>query len=100
MTNDDLRNAFLNAYIPKAEKYGLEIPEYPRIEKRDDGTYEVDEDDLDWDEFFTIAKNDYEPGVGQINGRKAAQDAVEWVRERLDDYETRTAGGTAPQAAD
>jgi ring-1,2-phenylacetyl-CoA epoxidase subunit PaaA len=98
MTNDQLRNAFLNAYIPKARKYGLEIPDEPRIRERDDGTYEVVEDDLDWDEFFTIAKNDYEPGVGQIDGRKAAQDAVEWVRETLDDYETSTRG--QPAAAD
>jgi ring-1,2-phenylacetyl-CoA epoxidase subunit PaaA len=98
MTNDQLRNAFLNAYIPKAEKYGLEIPDEPRIRERDDGTYEVVEDDLDWDEFFTIAKNDYEPGLGQINGRKAAQDAVEWVRDVLDDYETATRG--QPAAAD
>jgi ring-1,2-phenylacetyl-CoA epoxidase subunit PaaA len=98
MTNDQLRNAFLNAYIPKARKYGLEIPDQPRIRERDDGTYEVVEDDLDWDEFFTIAKNDYEPGVGQIDGRKAAQDAVEWVRETLDDYETSTRG--QPAAAD
>jgi len=91
LSNDQLRNAFLNAYIPKAEKYGLEIPDEPRIRERDDGTYEVVEDDLDWDEFFAIAKNDYEPGVGQIHGRKAARDAVEWVRDLLADYETGTA---------
>ena len=71
MSNDDLRNAFLNAYIPKAKKYGLEIPDEPRIERDEEtGTYKVREDDLDWDEFFKIAKNSYEPGVGQINGRQ------------------------------
>jgi ring-1,2-phenylacetyl-CoA epoxidase subunit PaaA len=100
MTNDELRNAFLNAYVPKAEKYGLEIPDEPRIRDNGDGTYEVVEDDLDWDEFFTIAKNDYDPGKGQINGRKKAQVAVEWVREALDSHEKRFAGGTQPQAAD
>jgi ring-1,2-phenylacetyl-CoA epoxidase subunit PaaA len=99
MSNDQLRNAFLNAYVPKAEKYGLELPEYPRIRKRDDGTYEVEEDDLDWDEFFTVSKNQYEPGKGQIDARAAAQDAVEWVRETLDDVERRTFGAQ-PQAAD
>jgi ring-1,2-phenylacetyl-CoA epoxidase subunit PaaA len=100
MTNDELRNAFLNAYVPKAKKYGLEIPDEPRIRDNGDGTYEVVEDDLDWDEFFTIAKNDYDPGKGQINGRKKAQEAVEWVRETLDSHEKRFAGGTQPQAAD
>jgi len=100
MGNDELRNAFLNAYIPKAEKYGLEIPDEPRIRENDDGTYEVVEDDLDWDEFFTIAKNDYDGSHEQINGRKAAQDAVEWVREVMDEHEQRAMGGTQQQAAD
>jgi len=99
-TNDELRDAFLNAYIPKAKKYGLEIPEYPRIEQNDDGTFTVRESDLDWDEFFTIAKNDYDPGVGQIDGRKRAQEAVDWVRDTLDDHEQRTMGSGQPQAAD
>ncbi|ADB61757.1 phenylacetic acid catabolic family protein [Haloterrigena turkmenica DSM 5511] len=98
-SNDQLRNAFLDQYIPKARKYGLEIPDEPRIRERDDGTYEVEEDDLDWDEFFTIAKNDYEPGLDQINGRKAAQEAVQWVRDTIEG-DASAAGGHAPQAAD
>ncbi|WP_254532628.1 1,2-phenylacetyl-CoA epoxidase subunit PaaA [Natrinema gelatinilyticum] len=100
MTNDELRNAFLNMYLPKAKKYGLEIPDKPQIRENGDGTYDVVEDDLDWDEFFTIAKNDYEPGVGQINSRKRAQDAVEWVRNALDEQEALAADGQSPQAAD
>jgi ring-1,2-phenylacetyl-CoA epoxidase subunit PaaA len=98
-SNDALRNAFLDQYIPKAENYGLEIPDTPRIRERDDGTYAVEEGDLDWDEFFTIAKNDYEPGLGQIDGRKQAQDAVRWVRDTIEGDAT-AAGGHAPQAAD
>ncbi|MFU8869989.1 1,2-phenylacetyl-CoA epoxidase subunit PaaA, partial [Natronococcus sp.] len=84
-SNDALRNAFLDQYIPKARKYGLEIPDEPRIRERDDGTYAVEEGDLDWDEFFTIAKNEYEPGVGQIDGRRHAQNAVQWVRNTVDE---------------
>ncbi len=94
-SNDELRNEFLTVYIPKAERYGLEIPEYPRINfDEETGSYEVIEEDLDWDEFFQIAKNEYEPGLGQINTRKAAQDAVEWVTESLENT------GPTPQAAD
>jgi ring-1,2-phenylacetyl-CoA epoxidase subunit PaaA len=100
MGNDELRNAFLNSYIPKARKYGLEIPDEPRIRENDDGTYEVVEEDLDWDEFFTIAKNDYEGSHEQIGGREAAQDAVAWVREILDERENRMYGSSSPQAAD
>ncbi|NHN59056.1 MULTISPECIES: 1,2-phenylacetyl-CoA epoxidase subunit PaaA [Halorussus] len=99
MTNDELRNAFLNSYVPKAEKYGLEIPDEPRIRENGDGTYEVEEDDLDWDEFFTIAKNDYEGSHEQIGKRRRTQEAVEWVRNSMDDWEAKSAGAS-PQAAD
>lgn len=100
MSNDELRQAFLNAYLPKAEKYGLEIPDEPRINHNEDtGTYEVVEEDLDWEEFFTVAKNEYEPGKGQIDGRKHAQEAVAWVRNSLDDWEG-VSTGVAPEAAD
>ncbi|MFC7080214.1 1,2-phenylacetyl-CoA epoxidase subunit PaaA [Halorussus caseinilyticus] len=99
MTNDELRNAFLNAYVPKAKKYGLEIPDEPRIRENGDGTYEVVEDDLNWDEFFTIAKNDYEGSHEQIGKRRRTQEAVEWVRNSMDDWEAKSAGAS-PQAAD
>ena len=84
MSNDDLRNAFLNAYLPKAEKYGLEIPDYPRVEYHaDEDYYEVYEEDLDWDEFFTVARNEFPTGKGQIAKRRRAEAAVEWVRTPL-----------------
>jgi ring-1,2-phenylacetyl-CoA epoxidase subunit PaaA len=98
-TNDELRQAFLDQYVPKARKYGLEIPDYPRIRETEDGRWEVEEDDLDWDEFFTVAKNEFEPGIGQMDARKHAQEAVQWVRETIEQDNT-PAGGQAPQAAD
>jgi ring-1,2-phenylacetyl-CoA epoxidase subunit PaaA len=99
MTNDELRNAFLSAYVPKAEKYGLEIPDEPRIRDNGDGTYDVVEDDLDWDEFFTVAKNDSAGSHEQIGKRSRTQEAVEWVRNSMDDWEAKGAGAS-PQAAD
>lgn len=99
MTNDELRNAFLNAYIPKARKYGLELPDEPRIRERDDGTYEVVESDLDWDEFFQIAKNDSPGSHQQIDTRAAAQEAVDWVRDAIEQGPDLT-GNTSPTAAD
>jgi ring-1,2-phenylacetyl-CoA epoxidase subunit PaaA len=98
-SNDELRNAFLNTYMQKAKKYGLEIPDEPRIRDNGDGTYEVVEDDLDWDEFFTVSKNEYPGSKEQINGRKQAQDAVQWVRDMMDGQAT-TGDGPTPQAAD
>jgi ring-1,2-phenylacetyl-CoA epoxidase subunit PaaA len=100
MTNDELRQAFLNAYLPKAEKHGLTIPDTPEIiYHEDEGRYEVVEEDLDWDEFWTIAKNDYEGSHAQIGSRRDRQEAVEWVRTAMDSWEASNAG-TSPQAAD
>jgi len=100
MGNDELRQAFLNAYLPKARKYGLEIPEYPRIHEHNDGRYEVVEDDLDWNEFWQVAKNDFEPGVAQIDSRKAAREAVAWVRESMETPSAGSSAGGVPGAAD
>jgi ring-1,2-phenylacetyl-CoA epoxidase subunit PaaA len=100
MTNDELRQAFLNAYLPKAEKYGLEIPDHPRLHYDEEtDRYEVVDDDLDWDEFFTVTKNQYEGSERQIVSRTERQAAVDWVREAMDGWE-RMDAGTAPQAAD
>jgi ring-1,2-phenylacetyl-CoA epoxidase subunit PaaA len=100
MTNDELRQAFLNAYLPKAEKHGLTIPDTPEIiYHEDEGRYEVVEEDLDWDEFWTIAKNDYEGSHAQIGSRRDRQEAVEWVRTAMDSWEASDAGAS-PQAAD
>jgi ring-1,2-phenylacetyl-CoA epoxidase subunit PaaA len=97
-SNDELRNSFLNQYMQKARDYGLEIPEYPRIRDTGDGTYEVAEEDLDWDEFFTVSQNEYEGSIEQISGRRQAQEAVTWVRELFDDQ--ATTGTPEPRAAD
>ncbi|MCL9817103.1 Phenylacetic acid catabolic protein [Natronocalculus amylovorans] len=98
-SNDYLRQSFLNMYIPKAEKYGLEIPETPHIEYDEEtGRYELEYDDLDWDEFWTIAKNDYEGSHIQIDARANRQTAVEWVRSAMDSLEQSTS--PTPQAAD
>ncbi|ERH11022.1 MAG: hypothetical protein J07HX64_02801 [halophilic archaeon J07HX64] len=98
-SNDELRNSFLNRYMQKAENYGLEIPEYPRIRNNGDGTYEVVEDDLDWDEFFTVSKNEYHGSIEQIDSRAEAQEAVEWVRNMMNSQKT-TDTATTPMAAD
>ena len=97
MSNDELRTAFLNAYLPKAKKYGLEIPDRPHIEYDEErDRYEIDEEDLDWEEFFEVARNQHPTGVGQIDKRKRAQEAVEWVRDAIETPE----GGVTPAAAD
>jgi len=86
VSNDTLRQQFLDAYVPKAEKYGLELPDEPRVtyDEEADG-YVVAENDLDWTEFFEIANNDYAEGQDRIDRRAAAQEAVGWARDAIAD---------------
>ena len=87
-TNDELRQQFLNVYLPRARDYGLEIPSEPEITYDEEtGRYEVNEDTIDWDEFWQIAQNEYEPGVEMIQKRHDTQEAVSWVRDVLDSWE-------------
>ena len=98
MSNDDLRNAFLNAYVPKAKKYGLELPEYPRVEyHEEEDRYEVYEEDLDWEEFSTVVRNELPTGRGQIEKRRRAEEAVEWVREAIADDATAPTGAATAE---
>ncbi|WP_135365689.1 1,2-phenylacetyl-CoA epoxidase subunit PaaA [Halosimplex halophilum] len=91
-SNDELRDQFLNAYVPKARKYNLEIPDEPRIRYHEDRDhYEVVEDDLDWEEFFAVANNEYPEGREQIDGRAKAREAAAWVRDAL-----ASSDGSAP----
>ena len=97
MSNDALCNAFLNDYLPKAEKYGLEVPEYPRVEYDPErGHYEIEHEDLDWAEFAQVSNNEHPTGREQIDTRARRQAAVEWVREAItDDAATAQSGAAA-----
>lgn len=88
-TNDNLRQRFLEQFIPKLEAYGLEIPDSPRIRKRSDGTYTVIEDDLDWDHFWDVVRNEDEEGKAMIDARAKSKEAATWVSEILDEWETQ-----------
>ena len=59
--------------------------------------YEVVEDDLDWEEFFAIAKNEYPEGRDQIDARASAREAVSWVRDSLEQEDAGLGAGATGQ---
>ena len=99
MSNDELRNSFLNAYVPKARKYGLTLPDTPRVTENDDGTWELVADDLDSAEFSTLAKNDPDGVYEQIGRRRERQAAAHWVQATISDR-TRIGRASIPRVAD
>ncbi len=82
-TNDELRQKFVDATVPQAEKIGLKIPD-PDLKwnpEKNDGAGGYDFGALDWDEFWRVVKGGGPMNRDRIAARKAAWENGRWVRE-------------------
>lgn len=79
-SNDDMRNQFLDQYVPKILELGLSFPD-PNLRKNDDGIWEFS--DPNWDEFFEVIKGNGPCNKERIAVRKYAEEAGRWVRQAL-----------------
>lgn len=81
-TNEELRQKFLDKYVPRIESIGLKIPDpklhYDREKKRWVYT------DPDWDKFSRIVRyNEGPKSKERIGLRRKAHEGQRWVREAL-----------------
>ncbi|MBS1614018.1 MAG: 1,2-phenylacetyl-CoA epoxidase subunit A [Bacteroidetes bacterium] len=79
-SNDDMRNQFLDQYVPKILELGLTFPD-PNLHKNDDGVWEFS--DPNWDEFYEVIKGNGPCNAERIAVRKYAEEAGRWVRQAL-----------------
>lgn len=80
-SNDDMRQQFLNMYIPKIWELGLQLPD-PNIRKNaETGQWEYTEPD--WDEFFRVINGDGPCNAERLAVRKTAEEKGRWVRQAL-----------------
>jgi len=82
-TNDQLRQKFIDATIPQAEKIGLGVPD-PDLtwnKSRNDGAGGYVHGPIDWDEFWRVVKGHGQMAVDRIAARQKAWDDGAWVRE-------------------
>lgn len=79
-SNDDMRNQFLDQYVPKILELGLSFPD-PNLRKNDDGVWEFS--DPNWDEFFEVIKGNGPCNKERLAVRKYAEEAGRWVRQAL-----------------
>jgi ring-1,2-phenylacetyl-CoA epoxidase subunit PaaA len=79
-SNDDMRNQFLDQYIPKIYELGLTLPD-PNLKKNADGIWEFS--DPDWDEFKRVINGGGPCNKERIEVRRYAELAHRWVREAL-----------------
>ena len=79
-SNDDMRDQFLDQYVPKIWELGITFPD-PNLKKNDDGVWEFS--DPDWDEFKRVINGGGPCNAERITVRKFAEEAGRWVRQAL-----------------
>ena len=80
-SNDDMRNQFLDMYVPKILELGLTIPD-PKLRKNEEtGKWEYTEPD--WDEFFRVINGDGPCNKERLAVRRNAEERGRWVREAI-----------------
>jgi ring-1,2-phenylacetyl-CoA epoxidase subunit PaaA len=80
-SNDDMRNQFLDTYVPKIWDLGLTLPDPALRKNPDTGRWEYS--DPDWDEFFRVINGGGPCNAERLQVRKWAEEHGRWVRKAL-----------------
>lgn len=80
-SNDDMRNQFLESYVPKIWELGLTLPD-PALRKNE-ATGRWEYSDPDWDEFFRVINGGGPCNMERLQVRKWAEERGRWVRKAL-----------------
>lgn len=80
-TNDEMRQEFLDSYVPKIWELGLTVPD-PNLRKNPEtGWWEFS--DPDWDEFKRVINGDGPCNKERLAVRRMAEEQGRWVRMAL-----------------
>jgi ring-1,2-phenylacetyl-CoA epoxidase subunit PaaA len=87
MSNDELRQKFIDATVPQAQLLGLAIPD-PAL-KFDDATQHWVSGPIDWSEFWQVVKGDGPCNRERLETRRRAVEDGAWVREAAAAYSAK-----------
>lgn len=79
VSNDDLRQKFVDVTVPQAEYLGLKMPDPKLRWNEQTGHYEFGE--IDWSEFKRVVAGGGICNRDRIRARRQAHDAGAWVRD-------------------
>jgi ring-1,2-phenylacetyl-CoA epoxidase subunit PaaA len=98
ISNDDLRQKFIDATVPQAELLGLVIPD-PKLKwNAERGHYDFG--DIDWNEFWRVVNGDGPCNRERLATRIRATEQGRWVQEAALAYARKQAARAAqPQDA-
>lgn len=80
-TNEELRQAFFDKYIPRIKALGLELPD--KTISYDNETKSWNYEEPDWDQFKQIINNNGPRSQERLRLRKIAHESNSWVRRAL-----------------
>ncbi len=80
-TNDDMRNQFLDMYVPKVWELGFTLPD-PAL-KKDTATGRWTYTEPDWDEFKRVIHGGGPCNRERLEVRRIAEERGQWVRTAL-----------------
>ncbi len=99
ISNDELRQRFVDATVPQAELLGLTVPDPDLKFNEATGHYEFGP--IDWDEFWSVIKGDGPCNRERMRDQQAKHENGRWVREAALAHARKQAdrAATASQAA-
>jgi ring-1,2-phenylacetyl-CoA epoxidase subunit PaaA len=97
ISNDDLRQKFIDATVPQAELLGITLPDPDLRWNADRGHY--DHGPINWDEFWQVVGGDGPCNRERIAARQSAHDKGAWVREAAAAHAARRAARSRAEAA-
>ncbi len=80
-TNDNMRNEFLEQYVPKIWELGITIPD-PKLRKNLE-TERWEYTEPDWDEFFRVINGNGPCNKERLDVRRWVEESGRWVRQAL-----------------
>jgi ring-1,2-phenylacetyl-CoA epoxidase subunit PaaA len=82
-TNEDLRQEFLDRYVPKILELGYTFP--TPVPYRDGDSYPVRDEDIDWAPLDAIKKNEGPETERRLTWRRDIYDTHRWVRDAMNE---------------
>jgi ring-1,2-phenylacetyl-CoA epoxidase subunit PaaA len=84
LTNDQLRQRFIDQTVPQAEYLDLTVPDPDLKWNEETGHYDFGE--IDWAEFYSVIKGNGPCNIQRLRTRRQAHTDGAWVREAANAY--------------
>jgi ring-1,2-phenylacetyl-CoA epoxidase subunit PaaA len=95
MSNDDLRQKFVDQTVPQADWLGLKVPD-PELKWNDErGAYDFGP--IDWDEFFAVVSGKGLCNRERLDARRKAWEDGAWYRDGLEAHAEKAAARTVAE---